>query len=294
MKKLNDENELRNIIRKNYLEILNREPDEDGLNHYLTQMKKGKITSDDLRKIFMNSQEYKYLQLVKLRNPDLPISERMKRDWDDRANTDAKFFIRAVYNQNEHEFWESGKTERDNILGNNSKRYDLITDGKNPKEMKVLEIGCGIGRILIPMATIFGEAVGVDVSSEMIKISQKHVKKISNCKIFENNGSDLSMFPDNYFDFCYSYIVFQHIPEKAIVKNYIKEVSRILKSGKIFRFQVHGDYDKNPTDGTTWNGVHFTSHEMHQIANESKFVILEEEGQNDRYYWLTFKSIKNA
>lgn len=291
---MSDEKELKSIIRKNYLDILNREPDEEGLNHYLQQMQTGKITSNDLRQIFMDSQEYKYLQLVKLRNTDLPTLQRMKKDWDDRAHTDAKFFIRAVYNQSEHEFWKSGKIECYNILGVNSQRYNLIIDGKNPKEMKILEIGCGIGRILIPMAAIFGEAVGVDVSTEMVKTGRKHAKKIFNCTIFENNGSDLSKFPDNYFDFCYSYIVFQHIPEKEIVKNYIKEVSRVLKNGKIFRFQVHGNYDKNPIDGTTWNGVHFTSYEMHQIANESKFTILEEEGQNDRYYWLTFKSIKDA
>ena len=34
--------------------------------------------------------------------------------------------------------------------------------------MKILEIGCGIGRLLIPMSKFFGESIGVDVSSEMV------------------------------------------------------------------------------------------------------------------------------
>ena len=142
------------------------------------------------------------------------------------------------------------------------------------------------------MSKIFGEAVGVDVSKEMISVASHHIKDIPNCKVFENNGKDLSMFSDNYFDFCFSFIVFQHIPKKEIIENYIKEVSRVLKTGGIFRFQVHGDSKKNPVDGTTWNGVHFTSNEIHEIANENNFEIIEEDGMNEQYYFLTFKSIK--
>lgn len=265
--------------------ISDSELDKYVLNH--------SIELGELVAMIKNSQTFKYSQLVKLRNSDLPISERMKKDWDDRAKLDSKFFIRAVFNQKDSEFWESGKIECDTILGINTPRYDLIFGGRDPKEMKVLEIGCGIGRILIPMTTIFGEVVGIDVSKEMIRVAESYIKVIKNCKVFENNGSDLSMFPNNYFDFCYSFIVFQHIPKKEIVQNYINEVSRVLKNGGLFRFQVHGDFDQNPVDDTTWNGVHFTSEEMHKIALENKFEILEEHGQNDRYYWLTFKSIKN-
>ena len=97
------------------------------------------------------------------------------------------------------------------------------------------------------------------------------------------------MFDDGFFHFCYSFIVFQHIPEKQIISKYIQEVSRILKKGGIFRFQVHGDTKINPTDGGTWRGVHFTSSEIHSFANENHFNILEEVGEKDQYYFLTFQ-----
>jgi len=155
--------------------------------------------------------------------------------------------------------------------------------------MEILEIGCGIGRILIPMSEIFGKALGVDISEKTIEVAEKYMKNISNCHVFNSNGSDLSMFDDNSIDFCYSYIVFQHIPEKEIIINYIREVARVLKSGCIFRFQVFGDTKWKPKKFDTWYGAHFSSEEIHNIAKENNFEVMEETGQDDQYYWITFK-----
>ena len=224
--------------------------------------------------------------------PGLSSNERMQREWDARAEVDAKYFIKPKHNQTDNEFWKSGIIDCDDILGVNTSRYSQIIDNKNPKKMRVLEIGCGIGRILIPMSKIFGESIGVDVSKKIIEMGKKYIKDVPNCSILQTSGSDLTQFPDDHFDFCYSMIVFQHIPEKNIVKNYMREVSRVLKSGCLFRFQIFGDTDWKPEVTDTWNGVHFTSEEINQICNENRFEILEETGKNDQNYWLTFKSVK--
>ncbi len=42
-----------------------------------------------------------------------------------------------------------------------------------------------------------------------------------------------------FFDFCFSFIVFHHIPRLDIVANYIREIDRILKPGGLFMFQVN-------------------------------------------------------
>src|SRR6266702_4752359 len=61
-----------------------------------------------------------------------------------------------------------------------------------------------------------------------------------NVEFHVNNGADLSMFANDQFDFAISAIVFQHIPKKAIVENYIRETWRVLRPGSIFKFQVQG------------------------------------------------------
>ena len=280
------------IVRKCYLDYLNREPDAGGLKHYVTLMKTNKITEQELIKTFKASTEYKLSHPIELES-DTTVDVRMKKEWNERTKMNPLFVIATDHSETEEDFWNSGIDECNDILGINTERYQKIIENKETANMNILEIGCGIGRILIPMRKIFGDATGIDISSEMVLLGQKYVSDISNCNIVENNGTDLAEFSDNSFDFCYSFIVFQHIPEKKIVENYIKEVSRILKPSCLFRFQVRGIISTKPNEITTWDGVQFTSDEIHKIAKDHNFEIIEEGNYKEEYYWLTFKLIGN-
>src|SRR5881227_2023381 len=73
-----------------------------------------------------------------------------------------------------------------------------------------LEIGCGPGRLLRPLSRHFGEIHGVDVSDQMIALAKERLRDTPNAFPHHSSGSDLSLFPDEKFDFVYSYAVFQH------------------------------------------------------------------------------------
>jgi len=284
-----NENSIHEIIKKCYLQYLNREPDDAGLKHYTHLMKTNQINEQELINTFKNSPEYKLSHPVDI-EPNTSVDIKMKKEWNERTKMNPLFVIATDHSETEEDFWNSGIDECNDILGINTERYQKIIENKDTSSMNVLEIGCGIGRILIPMRKFFGNVTGIDISSEMVLLGQKYVSDIPNCSIVENNGVDLAEFSDNSFDFCYSFIVFQHIPEKQIVENYIKEVSRILKSSCLFRFQVRGTISTKPNEITTWDGVQFTSDEIHKIAKENNFEIIEEGNYKEEYYWLTFKS----
>jgi len=286
-----NENSIYEIIKKCYLQYLNREPDDAGLKHYTHLMKTNQINEQELIKTFKNSPEYKLSHPVEI-EPNTPVDIKMKKEWNERTKMNPLFVIATDHSETEEDFWNSGIDECNDLLGINTERYQKIIENKDTSSMNVLEIGCGIGRILIPMRKIFGNVTGIDISSEMVQLGQKYVSDIPNCSIVENNGTDLAEFSDNSFDFCYSFIVFQHIPEKQIVENYIKEVSRILKPSCLFRFQVRGIISTKPNEITTWDGVQFTSDEIHKIAKDHNFEIIEEGNYKEEYYWLTFKSKK--
>jgi ubiquinone/menaquinone biosynthesis C-methylase UbiE len=283
-----NENSIYEIIKKCYLQYLNREPDDAGLKHYTHLMKTNQINEQELIKTFKTSPEYKLSHPIEI-EPNTPVEIKMKKEWNERTKMNPLFVIATDHSETEEDFWNSGIDECNDILGINTERYQKIIENKDTSSMNVLEIGCGIGRILIPMRKIFGNATGIDISSEMVLLGQKYVSDIPNCNIVENNGTDLAEFSDNSFDFCYSFIVFQHIPEKKIVENYIKEVSRILKPSCLFRFQVRGTISTKPNEITTWDGVQFTSDEIHKIAQHNDFEIIEEGNDTEEYYWLTFK-----
>ena len=283
-----NDNSIYEIIKKCYLQYLNREPDDAGLKHYTHLMKTNQINEQELINTFKNSPEYKLSHPVDI-EPNTPVDIKMKKEWNERTKMNPLFVIATDHSETEEDFWNSGIDECNDILGISTERYQKIIENKETSNMNILEIGCGIGRILIPMRKIFGNVTGIDISSEMVQLGQKYVSDIPNCNIVENNGTDLAEFSDNSFDFCYSFIVFQHIPEKQIVENYIKEVSRILKLGCLFRFQVRGTISTKPSEITTWDGVQFTSDEIHKIAKENNFEVIEEGSYKEEYYWLTFK-----
>ena len=187
------------IVRKCYLHYLNREPDPEGFKHYVHLMNTNQINEKELIDTFKTSPEYRLSHPIELK-PDTTIDIRMKKEWNERANMNPLFVIATEHSESEEDFWKSGIDECNFILGKNTSRLQKILENKELSQMNVLEIGCGIGRILIPMSEIFGHVVGIDISSKMVQLGQKYVQDIPNCSIFENNGIDLSEFSDNYFD----------------------------------------------------------------------------------------------
>ena len=62
------------------------------------------------------------------------------------------------------------------------------------------------------------------------------------------------MFPDEKFDFVYSYAVFQHIPSREVVFSYLREARRVLKTGGMLRCQMNG-LPPHAKQYDTWSGV---------------------------------------
>ena len=70
--------------------------------------------------------------------------EKMQRDWDERARENARYYVNTERTEwSDEEFFHSGeRTVAEEIL------TDMINicQGKEPGQMRVLEIGCGAGR----------------------------------------------------------------------------------------------------------------------------------------------------
>ena len=73
------------------------------------------------------------------------LSRKMRRDWDRRARRDALHFVNTGREHwDEDDFFSTGEENvRDQILGD----IENICQGRDPAEMRVLEIGCGVGRM---------------------------------------------------------------------------------------------------------------------------------------------------
>jgi SAM-dependent methyltransferase len=189
----------------------------------------------------------------------------MKRDWDERARANAKFFINTVgLDQSDEEFDETGRPEVvEKILGD-----PVLLAGRDPRRMRLLEIGCGIGRMTRHLAPHFLEVHGVDVSGEMIRRARARLARFPNLFFHETSGSDFAPLPADYFDLAFSFYVFQHVPSREVIRDNLRDALRVLKPGGLFKFQAVGiddiDYEALPKD--TWTGASFPEAEIRRAA----------------------------
>jgi SAM-dependent methyltransferase len=214
------------------------------------------------------------------------ITRKMREEWDERARENARHYVATGRTDwSDEEYFESG---RENV------RREILTDmtnicqGKDPKQMKVLEIGCGSGRITRALAELFGEVYAVDISGEMIRQAKESLAEMPNAHVFQNNGSDLSVLGDIQVDFAFSYIVFQHIPSREVIRNYVGEVHRLLRPGGLFKFQVQGNCGPDVPSDDTWLGVGFTDSDAVAMAEECGFEPRYRHGAGSQYFWLWY------
>jgi SAM-dependent methyltransferase len=210
----------------------------------------------------------------------------MRREWDARARKNARYYVDTSRTDwSDQEFFAAGE---------NAIAEDVLTDtiniyqGKDPAAMRVLEIGCGASRLTWGLSNIFGEVHAVDVSGEMVERARAALAGRPNVHIYQNNGRDLSVIPPLEFDFAYSAIVFQHIPSREIIENYVREVGRLLRPGALFKFQVQGDVSVQSSPDETWVGVPYSDAQATAMALRSGFEPRYRHGAGEQYFWLWF------
>ena len=100
---------------------------------------------------------------------------------------------------------------------------------------RVLDFGCGLGRLTNALGRRFDTAVGVDISPTMVDRAQAQAP--AGVSFVVNRSDDLSQFDDSSFDFVYSNIVLQHVSNE-LQRAYLAEFCRVLTPGGLAVIQL--------------------------------------------------------
>jgi len=212
-----------------------------------------------------------------------PVSERMRDDWNQRAREDAHYYVAfGGLDQGEAEFLATAADVLRSIRG----QLKRLTANPNRRTWRALEIGCGPGRLIKPLSAHFGEIHGVDVSDEMIRLARERLADIRHAHFHVNDGATLEQFADESFDFVYSYAVFQHIPSRDVVLEYMREIRRVLKPGGVFHGQFNGFQRSDNPD--TWTGVGFSGEDIRAFTRDNGLLLMYLEGERTQYMWTTW------
>lgn len=137
------------------------------------------------------------------------------KDWAKIAETDPYWGVLSVEDYRGQDidpavrerFFASGRQFVDNLVAFIRKH---ISPQFAPK--RSLDFGCGVGRLLLPMAHHSVEAIGLDVAPRMRELAIANAAQMGLTNVSVRESDDMLSAVDGPFDFVNTHIVMQHIP----------------------------------------------------------------------------------
>ena len=139
-----------------------------------------------------------------------PFHGVLGQGFDEEAMKDAE--VRA-------KFFGRGEAHINRVLADLSKLGSVKTGS-------ALDFGCGVGRLVRPLAQRFETVIGVDIAPDMLKLAAKSTSDQENVKLVLTLADASEIL--SRFDLVHSYIVLQHISPKqglAIIRSLLNLVA---------------------------------------------------------------------
>lgn len=155
-----------------------------------------------------------------------------RRDWDDLAVLDPLWAIASRPGSrhgrwDEEEFMASGRRKVATI------RRTLDGLDTPVRFGRALDFGCGVGRLTLPLADHFEEAVDIDVAPSMV--AQAEARAVAagrgNVSFVLDNGTGLASLGENMFDLVFTALVIQHLPSRCDIERSVRELARLVAPG---------------------------------------------------------------
>lgn len=124
-----------------------------------------------------------------------------------------------------------------------------------PAAGRVLDIGCGYGRSLKWLTSVYDEAVGVDISTNAIDEARSFLKNNSNIRLYTSPADGIAREIQNEsFNFIYAFTVFQHIP-RHFTQRILHEAAQLLEPDGRIAFNLLTGINEDADSGineTEW------------------------------------------
>ena len=162
----------------------------------------------------------------------MPTARSIREFWNAKAQEDAYWFVSSFgtygHKRNLEDFWASGERIWSEIKG--------LIGYKPAPSARVVDIGCGVGRLTRAIAPEVGHVDALDVSEEMLEIAKK--ADLANVEWRLADGFTLGPLPDNCADLVLAYCVFQHLPSQEALETYLREMVRVAKPKGLIAFTL--------------------------------------------------------
>jgi SAM-dependent methyltransferase len=162
--------------------------------------------------------------MARAKNPSQTTTER----WEKFAHDDPyTYILTSLKRPDPGEFWQSGeRTIQTEIVP--------LLQACDVRPFFALELGCGIGRLAVPLARRFRQVLGTDISPCMVERATSYARDnaIENVSFVAISGPEdllqrVGVHAGNC-DLVYSLLVFQHIPDFSTILGYLHVIQILL------------------------------------------------------------------
>ncbi|OGF64209.1 hypothetical protein A2661_00495 [Candidatus Giovannonibacteria bacterium RIFCSPHIGHO2_01_FULL_45_24] len=204
--------------------------------------------------------------------------------WNGLAKKNARYYANTKTpsgrDVNEFELRETGLADYEKYVAGDALLARVLAKS-NPSS--TLEIGCGLGRMTEFFPRHFAKTCAIDISDVMVESAKKRLADTKNIDFKISDGKIIA-FPDNHFNFVFSYQTLQHIPARGILAAKFKEIYRTLKPGGIAK--LHLRTGRGPYKWHWAYGVSVTPAEAKQIAETAGFKFIKHEIEDSKSLWI--------
>ena len=98
-----------------------------------------------------------------------------------------------------------------------------------PRSLRILDYGCGVGRVMEPLAENGFAPDGVDISPEMLKYAgESQVLQKAGSKLFSTRGDNCGDAPKDTYDLAFSLLCLQHICVRSVRMGILRSLREAL------------------------------------------------------------------
>lgn len=170
---------------------------------------------------------------------------RLKSTWEELGRVDPLWAV-LVRPERRH-----GKWPIDDFLATAEEHVNEVISQLKARDLRlgdrVLDFGCGVGRLSNTLAQYAGEVVGLDIAQSMIEEANRINTQPGRVQFVHYDGTRLP-FPDDSFDSAVSLISLQHSPP-AVQLACLVELLRVVRPGGALALQIPTKrHDAEPLD----------------------------------------------
>lgn len=162
-------------------------------------------------------------------------ARRLAANWEKRARSEARdYYVSSHPGWNQPEVW-AHQAEVDVTM------FMHQLDPAVMRDWDLLEVGCGVGRLVPELAKRAKSYTGFDIAPGMVETARERNAGIASARFFVSDGTGPpAEARDRLYDLILVFAVFIHCPRSVIAAN-IQAAYSLLKPGGQLRFQIRAD-----------------------------------------------------